>query len=111
MFVLLILAGLVGGLSYFQFVFKPQMIKQFISKMAPPAATVAVAQAQADRWIPQIAAIGTFRPVQGIDVAPQVGGIVRAIHFDSSQEVAKGAPLIEIDDSTEQADLRPARRR
>ena len=104
-FVLLILAGLVGGLSYFQFVFKPQMIKQFISKMAPPAATVAVAQAQADRWVPQITAIGTFRPVQGIDVAPQVGGIVRAIHFDSAQEVAKGAPLIEIDDSTEQADL------
>ena len=104
--VLLILGGLIGGLSYFQFVMKPQMIKGFISKMAPPPASVVVAEAQTESWVPRINAIGTFRPVQGIDVAPQVGGIVRAIHFESSQEVTKGAPLIEIDDSTEQADLK-----
>ncbi len=56
--------------------------------------------------MPRVPAIGTFRAVQGVDVAPQVGGVVRAIQFESSQDVAKGAPLVEIDDSTEQADLK-----
>ncbi len=104
--VLLVLSGLIGGLSYFHFVMKPQIIRGVISTMVRPAATVAVVEARTQSFIPRISAIGTFRPVQGIDVAPQVGGIVEAIHFESSQEVAKGAPLIAIDDSTEQADLK-----
>lgn len=103
--VLVALGGLISGLSYFHFFLKPQFIKGAISKMQPPVSTVAVTEATPDSWVPRITAIGTFKPVQGIDVAPQVGGIVRAIRFDSSQEVAKGAPLIEIDDTTEQADL------
>lgn len=104
--VLVVLSGLIGGVSYFQFFMKPEIIKGVIGKMVPPASTVAVADATTQKIMPRISAIGTFRPVAGIDVAPEVGGLVRAIHFESSQEVTKGAPLIEIDDSTEQADLK-----
>ena len=104
--VLLLLGGLIGGVSWFQFVFKPQMIKGFIAKMAPPASTVAVVEAKTETWVPRVTAIGTFKPVQGIDVAPQVGGLVMSIAFESGQEVAKGAPLIQIDASTEEADLK-----
>src|SRR6202042_848403 len=42
----------------------------------------------------------------GIDVAPQVPGMVRAIHFKSGEDIAAGAPLLEIDDSVDQADLK-----
>lgn len=105
-FVLLVLVGLIGGVSWFQFVFKPQMIKGFIAKMAPPPSTVAVVEPQTESWVPRIAAIGTFKPVQGIDVAPQVGGIVTAIKAESGQEVEKGATLLTIDASTEEADLK-----
>lgn len=104
--VLLALVGLIGGLSFFQFVFKPQMIKTFIAGMKPPASAVAVAQAQTDAWVRHIPAIGTFKAVQGVDLAPQVGGIVQALHFESGQEVTQGTVLIEIDASTEQADLK-----
>ncbi len=104
--VLALIGGLTYGLTYFHFTLKPQIIKAAIGGHAPPPTTVAVAEARPDTWVQRFSAIGTFRPVQGIDVAPQVGGLVRAIRFDSSQEVAKGAPLIEIDDSTEQADLK-----
>ncbi len=104
-FVFLVLGGLIGGLSYFQFFMKPQIIKQVISHMTPPVSTVAVAEARTESWVPRITAIGTFKPIQGIDVAPEVGGLVVAVKFDSSQEVAKGAPLVALDDSTEQADL------
>eukprot|EP01037_Dinobryon_pediforme_P029497 gene29497-33153_t len=103
--VLLLLAGFGGGLAYFQFLVKPEMIKGFIAKAAPPPTTVAVAEAKSSSWQPRVPAIGTFRAVQGIDVAPQVGGIVKAIHVDSGQDVAKDQVLVEIDDAVEQADL------
>ena len=103
--VLLVLALLAGGLGYFQFMVKPEMIRGFIRKAPPPVATVAVSEAKTEQWVTRIPAIGTFRAVQGIDIAPQVGGVIRAVHFDSGQDVAKGVLLVEIDDSVEQADL------
>ncbi len=105
-FVFLLLAGFAGGLGYFQFIVKPEMIKGFIAKAPPPVAVVAVAEAKHEDWIDRIPAVGTFRAVQGIELAPQVGGLIRAFHFDSGQEVAKGALLVELDDSVEQADLK-----
>ncbi|MGH6618426.1 MAG: efflux RND transporter periplasmic adaptor subunit, partial [Alphaproteobacteria bacterium] len=42
----------------------------------------------------------------GYDVAAEVGGIVRAINFDSGQFVKEGTVLVQLDDSIEQADLR-----
>ncbi|MHB8883750.1 MAG: efflux RND transporter periplasmic adaptor subunit [Methylovirgula sp.] len=103
--VFLLLAGLVGGLAYVQFVFKPELIKGFIAKAAPPPASVAVVRARAETWAPRISAIGTFRAVQGVEVAPQLGGVITAIRADSGQDVQAGAPLFDIDTSVEQADL------
>ena len=105
-FVFLLLAGLAGGLGYFQFFVKPDMIKGFIAKAPPPVATVAVTEAKKEEWVERIQAVGTFRAVQGIELAPQIGGVIRAFHFDSGQEVAKGTLLVELDDSVEQADLK-----
>jgi membrane fusion protein, multidrug efflux system len=104
--VLLLLVGLVGGLSYLQFVFKPVLIKGFIAKAAPPPASVAVTEARNDHWARLLPAIGTCRAVQGVDVAPQVGGVITKIRADSGEDVAAGAPLFDIDTSVEQADLK-----
>lgn len=104
--VLLLLAGLIGGFGYFQFVVKPEMIKGFIMKSPRPAATVATELARTETWMPTLPAIGTIRAVQGVDVTPVVGGVVRTINFDSGQTVAKGAVLVQLDDSIEQADLK-----
>ena len=105
-FVFLLLAGLAGGLGYFQFMVKPEIIKGFIAKAPPPVATVAITEAKKEEWVERIPAVGTFRAVQGIELAPQIGGVIRAFHFDSGQEVAKGTLLVEIDDTVEQADLK-----
>jgi membrane fusion protein (multidrug efflux system) len=101
-----VLAFLTVGLAVLQFVVKPQMIKGFITKAPPPVATVAVAEPRREEWTPRIPAIGTIRAVQGIDVAPQIGGVIRAFHFDSGQDVEKGRLLIQLDDAVEQADLK-----
>ena len=104
--VLVALAGLTGALAWFQFVVKPQMFKGFISAAPRPVPAVAVAEAKLENWQSRISAIGTFRAVQGIDISPQVGGVVRAINFESGQDVQRGQLLIQIDDSVEQADLK-----
>jgi len=105
-FVLLLFVGLAGGLGYFQYFVKPDMIRGFISQAPQPTNSVAAARAETADWTPLLPAIGTFRAVQGVEVAPQVGGVVRDIRFESSQDVTKGMPLVQIDDSTEQADLK-----
>ena len=103
--VFLLLGGLAGGLGYFQFIVKPEMIKGFISKAPPPVTTVAVTVATTEKWTPKIRALGTFRAFQGIDIAPQVGGVIRRLEIESGQDVEKGTLLAQIDDSVEQADL------
>ncbi|HTJ02822.1 MAG TPA: efflux RND transporter periplasmic adaptor subunit [Methylovirgula sp.] len=103
--VFLLLAGLIGGLSYVQFTFKPQMLKTIIGKMAPPPASVAVTEAKTETWSPRIPAIGSFRAVKGVDLAPQVGGSITAILVESGQDVKAGAPLFNIDTTVEEADL------
>lgn len=104
--VFLLLAGLAGGLGYFQFFVKPEMIKGFIAGAPRPLQVVAVAEAKTESWQSRLPAIGTFRAVQGIDVSSQVGGVVRAIRFESGQDVEKGQILVQIDDTVEQADLK-----
>jgi membrane fusion protein, multidrug efflux system len=93
-----------GGLGYFQFVLKPELIKQFMVPPSPPA--VAVATATAEIWPPRLPAIGTFRAFQEVNIAPQIGGVITAVRAESGQDVAKGALLFEIDNSVEQADLK-----
>ena len=59
-------------------------------------------------WPPLLPAIGTFRAVQGIEIAPEVDGIVTALHFDSGEETETGALLVELDDLVERSDLKAA---
>jgi membrane fusion protein, multidrug efflux system len=104
--VLIFLVALGGGLGYFQFVIKPGMIKSFILAATPPPASVAVATARIETWATRLPAIGTLRAVQEIDVAPEIGGAIVSVRVESGQDVEKGAPLFEIDNSVEQADLK-----
>jgi membrane fusion protein, multidrug efflux system len=105
LFVLVLFVALIGGLSYFQFTIKPAMIHGFIAKAAPPPATVAAATARQESWTTELPAIGTFRAIAGINIAPQVAGVITAIHAQSGEDVAQGELLVNLDDSVEQADL------
>jgi RND family efflux transporter MFP subunit len=102
-----VLAGLGGGLYYFHFDLKPGIIKTAISAaFKPTPQAVSAEPVKVEKWPRRLPAIGTLRAYQGIDVAPQVAGIVSAIHFKSGEDVAAGALLLEIDDSVDQADLK-----
>ena len=102
----IIVALFLGGVGYFQFVMKPKFIGEFMAKMVPPAATVTTEKAKTATWADQAHSIGTMIAIQGVDVAPEVGGVVVNYFFDSGQDVEKGAKLVELDNSVEQAELK-----
>jgi membrane fusion protein (multidrug efflux system) len=101
-----IIVGLfLGGVGYFNLVFKPKMIGEFMAKMTPPPATVTAEAARTERWIERVRAIGTLVAIEGVDVTPQVGGLVTDYFFESGQDVEKGQKLVKLDTSVEEADL------
>jgi RND family efflux transporter MFP subunit len=103
---LALLAALTGGLAYFQFAIKPVMVKKFMAAAFAVKPTAVTAEAvRAEKWPPELTAIGTLRAYQGVIIAPQAAGVVTAKHFESGDDVEAGALLINIDDSVEQADL------
>ena len=105
--VFVVLGGFGGGLYYFHYFIKPPMIKGIIATaFAPKPSAVSAEAAKMEKWPPLMPAIGTLRAYQSIDIAPQVAGVISAIHFKSSQDVPAGAPLLQIDDSVDQADLK-----
>ena len=104
--VTLILGGLGGAIYYYAFDFKPKMLATIILGSPRPPETVSAEAARTDTWQPQIAGIGTLTAFEGIDVTPQLGGIVKEINFESGQDVKKGDLLVKLDISTEEADLR-----
>lgn len=103
-----VLAALIGGFSYFQFVVKPEMIKGFITGAEQPPVTVSALPAQAETWSARLPAIGTLTPVKGADISPESGGVVQEIFFESGQDIKAGAPVITINDDVEQAELKSA---
>jgi membrane fusion protein (multidrug efflux system) len=101
----ILIALFLGGVAYFQLVFKPAMIADFIGKMAPPAATVTAEPAKTETWVARVHSIGTMVAIEGVEVAPQLGGTVMEYFFDSGQDVKQGEKLVQIDISVEEADL------
>jgi membrane fusion protein, multidrug efflux system len=94
MTIMLIAVGLVfGGVFGFQ-IFMKTMIKKFMSTMPPPAQTVSTVTAAMQEWQPQIEAVGSLRAVNGADLAFEVSGIVKELHFNSGDDVAAGAILL-----------------
>lgn len=83
-----------------------QMIKVF--KAPKPAISVSAAYVQEQAWISKIAAVGTLKAHQGVDLSVEVPGTVSQIAFVSGQKVHRGDLLISLDSRTEQASLATA---
>ncbi len=101
-----ILGGLAGGIYYWSHIGLPAVIADAVMNSPRPPETVSAEDARTDSWQPQISGIGTLTAFEGIDITPQVGGIVKEINFESGQSVKKGTLLIKLDIATEEADMR-----
>jgi len=70
----------------------------------PPAAVAVVTAAQRD-WEPSLRAVATLAPVNGVELATEIAGVVSRVEFRSGALARKGALLIQIDDSADRAEL------
>ena len=73
---------------------------------AGPAIDVAATAVAEIDWQEKISSIGVAEAVQGVDVSGSEAGVVAEILFDSGSEVKVGEPLVRLDSSKEQADLK-----
>ncbi|MDP3705228.1 MAG: efflux RND transporter periplasmic adaptor subunit [Legionellaceae bacterium] len=94
-----------GGLIAFNII-KGIVVTYLFEHYVPPAVTVSSVVAKSKNWKPYISAVGNFVSINGVDVNSQSGGKVTAIHFNSGQFVEQDSPLVDIDDTVDQATLK-----
>jgi membrane fusion protein (multidrug efflux system) len=105
MLIMLTAVGLLfGGLFGFK-AFVGTKIRESIAAQGIPPQTVSTAKAQFTEWQGEFQAVGTLRAVRGADMAPEVSGLITGIHFQSGQEVAEGAPLVQLNNESDVARL------
>jgi membrane fusion protein (multidrug efflux system) len=106
MIIMLLAVGIVfGGILGWQLVVKPAMMRKFIPVGVIPPQTVSTAKAAVSEWQGEFQAVATLRAVRGTDIAPEVSGVITAIHFQSGQEVEEGAPLVQLNADSDVARL------
>ena len=99
--VLVIFGGLAGV--------KVMQIKTLIAAgkaFVPPPETVSAFAAREEKWQNTLTAIGSIAAVQGITITPELAGTVKEIAFESGAVMAKGDLLVQLDTSSEEAQLR-----
>ncbi|NJL07436.1 MAG: efflux RND transporter periplasmic adaptor subunit [Methylacidiphilales bacterium] len=96
--------GLCGALVWFNF-FRDKLIADIFANMPRPAQTVSATEVKTLVWKPGISAIGTARAENGVELAVQIGGLVKEIHFQPNQRVEKDEVVVQIDDAIQRADL------
>jgi membrane fusion protein, multidrug efflux system len=74
-----------------------------------PPESVTSATAEVTEWEGTRSAVGTLVAYRAVTMSAEIGGAVRQIAFDSGQAVKKGALLVKLDTSTEEAQLASAR--
>lgn len=102
--VMVLMGLLLFGLWWFN-EFRKTMIADFFANNRPPPTPVEVAVAKLETVPKYLNAIGTLEAVRQVTVSPEVAGRVTQISFESGATVEAGAPLVQINDQTEQADL------
>jgi membrane fusion protein (multidrug efflux system) len=78
------------------------------ASMVPPPEVVTATAAATDDWETTLGSTGTLAPVQGVTVAAETPGKVARISFESGTSVAAGDVLVQLETTTEQAQLRAA---
>lgn len=76
-----------------------------------PATAVIASDAERQTWSDPLEALGTVRADESVTLSATVTEIIRAVHFDDGQRVAKGDLLVHLEDLEEQAELAAAQAR
>lgn len=96
-FVCILIAAVVGGVTYFIFKTEPTAKKSNTSKKT--AMLVSVEEVHPETWTPRIEAVGTVRPAQDLVLRPQIAGRVVSLapEFEPGRFVSKGDVLVRLE--------------
>jgi membrane fusion protein (multidrug efflux system) len=78
----------------------------FGKSFAPPPETVSTAVAREEKWQETLVAVGSVSAVRGARITAEIAGTVTHIAFESGGTVKQGDLLLQLDVSTEDAQLR-----
>jgi membrane fusion protein (multidrug efflux system) len=101
---IIVIVGALVGIKLLQF----RAMAEAGARMVPPPETVTAAAATKQTWVATVDATGSVAAVQGVTIGAEVGGKVAKIEFEAGAKVQAGDLLVELDTSTEQAQLRAA---
>jgi membrane fusion protein (multidrug efflux system) len=97
----------VGGLAAYE-IQSIRALKKRMEAMRPAPPTVSTTIARATPWGSEIRTVGSLAAVQGVTVSSELAGTVARIAFESGARVEKGDLLVQLDISTDEAQLRGA---
>ncbi|PYF04819.1 multidrug efflux system membrane fusion protein [Rhodopseudomonas faecalis] len=100
----LALVLLVGGIVGFN-AFRNKMIAQFFANNKPPPTQVTIAEAKQEVLPNLLTAVGDLAAVHQVNVTTDVNGRITDILFTAGATVKAGAPLVQLFDEPERADL------
>jgi multidrug efflux system membrane fusion protein len=100
----LLLAGVTGGILYFEH-WRAGFIKNIFANNKPPPATVSVAEAKSEVIPNLMIAVGDLAAVHQVNVTSDVSGRITDIMFTAGATVKAGSPLVQLFDGPEQGDL------
>jgi hypothetical protein len=85
-----------------------QIRKMMSTPFSMPSTAVSSAVVKEEDWAPILSAVGSISPVQGAIVSTELAGVVNKVNFPNGGEAKKGDILIELDISSEEAQLHTA---
>jgi len=100
--VLLLLTALFGAIFGWKYL---QMQQEMAARGGPPIPVVSTRTVMRESWQPALKAVGSITPVRGVVISAEVPGVIRKIHFDSSDLVPDGELLVELDAEVDLAEL------
>ena len=109
MLIMLLIVTLVFGAIFGFQVFKNHMIHKFLAAHGAPPQTVATMTASYSTWRPEITAVGNIVAASGVNLAPEVSGLVSHIYFHSGGRAQAGQPLLALDAAPDLGRLRALR--
>jgi membrane fusion protein, multidrug efflux system len=101
---MLAVVGVLAGIKIAQILSMIRAGKAFV----PPPESVSSAEAEATSWELKRDAIGSLVAERAVTLSSELPGTVRQISFDSGTSVKRGAVLVKLDTSTEEAQLAAA---
>lgn len=103
LFLLVVVGGALGAVGWFKW---QQMEAAKGAGFTPPPSTIAATEVIQELRQPSIAAVGSLRADNGVDITSEVSGVIRNIRFESGDRAKRGQVLVELDAEVDRAGLK-----